>query len=50
MLSFDDGNGAAFEQGKLTLEQLRDFAAAAGEPACISGKQEKYEQLLSLYI
>ena len=44
------GNGAAFEQGKLTLEQLRDFAAAAGEPACISGKQEKYEQLLSLYI
>ena len=48
--SFDDGNGAAFEQGKLTLEQLRDFAAAAGEPACISGKQEKYEQLLSLYI
>ena len=48
--SFDGGNGAAFEQGKLTLEQLRDFAAAAGEPACLSGKQEKYEQLLSLYI
>ena len=23
--SFDDGNGAAFEQGKLTLEQLRDL-------------------------
>ena len=37
-------------RAKLTLEQLRDFAAAAGEPACISGKQEKYEQLLSLYI
>ena len=48
--SFDSGKGAEFEQGKLTLEALRDFAAANGEPATISGKQERYEQLLSMYI
>ena len=48
--SFDSGKGAEFEQGKLTLEALRDLAAAAGEPATVSGKQEKYEQLLSMYI
>src|SRR6478752_5076191 len=38
--SFDSGNGKAFEEGKLTLEALRDFAAANGEPAVASGKQE----------
>ena len=48
--SFDSGKGADNEQGKLTLEALRDLAAAAGEPATVSGKQEKYEQLLSMYI
>lgn len=36
--SFDAGKGAEFEQGKLTLENLRDYAASAGEPATISGK------------
>ena len=39
--SFDSGKGAEFEQGKATLEALRDLAAAAGEPATVSGKQEK---------
>ena len=48
--SFDAGKGAEFEQGKLTLENLRDYAASAGEPATISGKQEKYEQLLTMYM
>ncbi|MDR2936948.1 MAG: xylose isomerase, partial [Rikenellaceae bacterium] len=48
--SFDSGKGAEFEQGKLTLEQLREVAVAGGEPATISGQQEKYEQLLSMYI
>lgn len=48
--SFDSGMGAKFEQGKLTLEELRKFAIENGEPATISGKQEKYEQLLSMYI
>lgn len=48
--SFDSGKGAEFEQGRLTLEQLHDMAATAGEPAATSGKQEQYEQLISMYI
>jgi xylose isomerase len=45
--SFDSGNGAAFEAGKLTLEDLRNIAADAGEPECISGKQELYELIIN---
>ncbi len=48
--SFDAGNGKAFEDGKLTLEDLRNIAAKAGEPKQISGKQELYESLLNMYI
>ncbi|MGQ1891197.1 xylose isomerase [Thermophagus sp. OGC60D27] len=48
--SFDSGKGAEFEQGKLTLEDLRKIALESGEPALISGKQELYEQLINLYI
>ncbi|TAJ11081.1 xylose isomerase [Marinilabiliaceae bacterium JC017] len=48
--SFDSGKGAEFEAGKLSLEDLRSFVAANGEPALISGKQELYEQLINLYI
>ena len=48
--SFDSGKGAEFEAGKLGLADLRDFAAANGEPKMISGKQELYEQLINLYI
>ncbi|TCO03015.1 xylose isomerase [Natronoflexus pectinivorans] len=48
--SYDSGKGAEFEAGKLTLEDLRNFAAQNGEPARISGKQELYEQLINLYI
>ena len=48
--SFDSGKGADFENGKLTLEDLRNFAAANGEPKQLSGKQELYEQLINLYI
>jgi xylose isomerase len=48
--SFDSGKGKDFEQGKLSLEDLRNIAAAAGEPAQISGKQELYEALLNMYI
>ncbi|MGQ1948244.1 xylose isomerase [Geofilum sp. OHC36d9] len=48
--SFDSGKGADFEKGKLTLEDLRNFAAANGEPKQLSGKQELYEQLINLYI
>jgi xylose isomerase len=48
--SFDSGKGKAFEQGKLTLEQLRDFAHTNGEPEQTSGKQEYYENLLNRFI
>ncbi|MDO4970876.1 MAG: xylose isomerase [Bacteroidales bacterium] len=47
--SFDAGMGKDFEEGKLTLEQLVDYAKANGEPATVSGKQEKYETLVALY-
>ena len=48
--SFDSGKGKDFEDGKLTLECLRDIAAASGEPAQTSGKQELYETILNMYI
>jgi xylose isomerase len=48
--SFDAGPGQAFEQGQLTLEQLRDYAAENGEPATISGRQEYLENLINRYI
>ena len=48
--SFDSGNGKLFEQGKLSLEQLRDIAAKGGEPKVISGKQELLENIINQYI
>jgi len=48
--SFDSGDGANFEDGKLTLEDLRDLALKMGEPAQISGKQELYESIINQYI
>jgi xylose isomerase len=48
--SFDSGNGAKFEKGELSLEDLRKIAHEAGEPAQISGKQEYYEMILNQYI
>ena len=48
--SFDNGEGKAFEDGKLTLEDLRTIALRDGEPKQISGKQELYEMILNLYI
>src|SRR5690606_39956678 len=48
--SFDQGQGKAFEEGKLSLEDLRNFAAENGEPAQISGKQELYENIVNKYI
>ncbi|CDS92479.1 xylose isomerase [Sphingobacterium faecium] len=48
--SFDTGAGADFEQGKLTLEDLRNFAAEHGEPKLISGKQEYLENLINRFI
>ncbi len=48
--SFDSGIGADYESGKLTLEDLRNYAAQNGEPARISGKQEYLENLISRFI
>ncbi|HMR93469.1 MAG TPA: xylose isomerase [Chitinophagaceae bacterium] len=48
--SFDSGEGKAYEEGKLTLEQLADYAGTHGEPAVKSGKQEYLENLINRYI
>ncbi|MBN9296544.1 MAG: xylose isomerase [Filimonas sp.] len=48
--SFDSGQGKAFADGKLMLEDLHAFAAENGEPKVISGKQEYYENLVNRFI
>ena len=48
--SFDSGKGAEFENGKLRLEDLRNFALSNGEPRQISGKQEWLENIINQYI
>ncbi|GAA4913433.1 xylose isomerase [Mucilaginibacter defluvii] len=48
--SFDNGKGQEYEAGKLSLEDLRQFAVENGEPAVISGKQEYLENLINRYI
>ncbi|OIN58111.1 xylose isomerase [Arsenicibacter rosenii] len=48
--SFDSGSGKAFEEGKLTLEDLRSFAVENGEPTMRSGKQEWLESIINQYI
>jgi xylose isomerase len=48
--SFDKGKGRDFEKGKLTLEMLCSLAADMGEPKLTSGKQEKLEQLINMYL
>jgi xylose isomerase len=48
--SFDSGKGKAFEEGKLTLEDLRNYALEVGEPKQISGKQEYFENLVNRFI
>jgi xylose isomerase len=48
--SFDSGKGKDFEEGKLGLEDLRNFAFTNGEPKQISGKQEWLENIINNYI
>jgi xylose isomerase len=48
--SFDSGNGALYDQGKLTLQQLADIGNANGEVPLHSGKQELYENIINRYI
>jgi xylose isomerase len=47
--SFDSGEGKAFEEGKLSLEDLVAYAKKNGEPQQISGKQEMLETIVALY-
>ena len=48
--SFDAGKGKDFEQGKLSLEDLRAYAVEKGEPNAISGQQELIENIINRYI
>lgn len=48
--SFDTAEGQAFENGKLSLEDLRKIALDNGEPQTRSGRQEYLENLINRYI
>jgi xylose isomerase len=48
--SFDSGKGKEFESGRLSLEDLREFAIANGEPKLQSGRQEWLENIINQYI
>lgn len=48
--SFDSGKGKEFENGSLTLEDLREIAIQNGEPEVRSGRQEYLENLINRFI
>jgi len=48
--SFDEGSGKEFEEGKLNLEDLHKFASENPDLEQISGKQERYENLINRYL
>lgn len=49
--SFDTGKGKDFEEGRMTLEDLRAYAVElGGEPKQASGKQEWLENLVNRFI
>ncbi len=48
--SFDEGDGKAFETGKLSLKDLAKIAATQAEPQVRSGKQELLEAIINQYI
>jgi len=48
--SYDSGEGKEFEQGKLSLEDLRNYAIERGEPETKSGRQEYFENIINRYI
>ena len=49
-VSFDKGDGAKFEDGKLSLTDLRNIALKQEEPPLKSGKQELLENIINQYI
>jgi xylose isomerase len=48
--SFESGNGAEFESGKLSINDLYSIAKQSNEPKQISGKQELIENMINQYI
>ncbi len=48
--SYNRGKGKDFEEGKLSLEDLRNFAIENGEPQIRSGRQEYFENIINRYI
>ena len=48
--SFDSGDGAAFENGGLSLADLRELSIKNGEPTQRSGKQELFENIINDFI
>ena len=48
--SYDSGKGKEFEEGKLSLEDLVEYAKKNGEPKQTSGKQELYEAIVNMYV
>jgi xylose isomerase len=48
--SYNNGAGQQFEQGKLSLTDLRKYAVENGEPAVKSGRQEYLENIINRFI
>ena len=48
--SFDSGHGKAFEEGKLSMQDLYKIACENGELSLKSGKQELFENMINQYI
>jgi xylose isomerase len=48
--SFDSGKGKEYSEGKLSLEDLREYAIQNGEPQIKSGRQEWLENIINRYI
>jgi xylose isomerase len=48
--SFDSGKGKDFENGNLSLDDLRAYAIENGEPQVRSGKQEYLENIINRFI
>jgi len=47
--SFDSAEGKDFEEGKMNLESLREYALKMGDPKTLSGKQEYLENLINRF-
>ncbi len=48
--SFDAGKGKDFTEGKLSLQDLSEFAAQHGEPKQRSAQQELFENIINQYL